>query len=68
MHLKGEPSLNQIDDYNNNESPEKRRTVWMVIIGLIVVGIVYSVIKANFAVPDDYVGTPEAPGIDTAKR
>lgn len=68
MNLQGEPSLEKIDDYDNNESPEKRRTIYLVIAGLIVVGIIYAVIKANVAMPDDYVGTPDAPGIDTSKR
>lgn len=65
--MNGEPSLDQIDDYNNNESPEKRRTIWMVIIGLIVVGIIYSAIKISFDSVDDYTGTPQNPGINTAK-
>ncbi len=65
--MNGEPSLDQIDDYNNNESPEKRRTVWMVIIGLIVLGVIYSAIKLNFDTVDDYAGNPQAPGINTAK-
>ena len=69
MNLQGEPSLDKIDDYNNNESPEKRRTVYLVIAGLIIVGIIYATIKANYmTLPDDYVGTPDAPGIDTSKR
>ena len=69
MKLQGEPSLDKIDDYNNNESPEKRRTVYLVIAGLIVVGIIYAVIKANYMIPsDEYVGTPDAPGIDTSRR
>ena len=68
MNLQGEPSLEKIDDYNNNESPEKRRTVYLVIAGIIVVGIIYAVIKANFATPDDYIGTPENPGVNTSKN
>ena len=68
MKLEGEPSLEQIDDYNNNETPEKRRTVRLVIIGILVVGAIYALIKYNFSTPDDYIGTPENPGINTAKR
>ena len=68
MNLQGEPSLDKIDDYNNNESPEKRRTIYLVIAGLIAVGIIYAIIKANYMTPPaDYVGTPDAPGIDTSK-
>ncbi|KIM06145.1 MAG: hypothetical protein KU29_09260 [Sulfurovum sp. FS06-10] len=67
MHLQGEPSLEQIDDYNNNESPEKRRTIRLVIIGILVVGVIYALVKYNFSTPNDYIGTPENPGINTSK-
>lgn len=40
-----EPSLDQIEDYNGHESKEKRRTVNLVIIGLLLVGFAYTVIK-----------------------
>ncbi len=66
--MKGEPSLNQIDDYNNNESPEKRRTIWMVIIGLLILGAIYATVKYNFDSVDDYIGTPEKPGINTSRK
>jgi len=68
MKLEGEPSLEQIDDYDNNETPEKRRTVRLVIIGILVIGVIYALVKYNFSTPNDYVGTPENPGINTSKR
>lgn len=68
MSLQGEPSLEQIDDYNNNESPEKRRTIRLVVIGILIVGAIYGVVKYNFSTPSDYIGTPENPGINTTKR
>ena len=68
MKMQGEPSLEQIDDYDNNESPQKRRTVRFIVMGLIVVGITYAFIKFNYSIPSDYIGTPENPGIDTSKR
>lgn len=40
-----EPRLEEIEDYNNQESKEKRRTINIVIIGLIAVGIVYTLLK-----------------------
>lgn len=40
-----EPTLDQIEDYDGKESPEKRRTVNLVIIGLLVVGFIYGAIK-----------------------
>lgn len=63
--MKNEPSLDQIDDYNNNESPEKRRTVRLVVLFCITVGIVYGIVKYNYNTSDEYVGTAENPGIHT---
>jgi len=40
MKLTGEPTNEQIDDYNNNESPEKKMTVRIIIAMLIFVGVV----------------------------
>ncbi len=68
MKMQGEPSLEQIDDFNGNESPEKRRTIRLVIIGLIVVSIVYAFFKYTYSNPSEYIGTPENPGINTAKN
>ena len=68
MKLEGEPSLDQIDDYNNSESPEKRRTVRLIIIGILVVGAIYTLVKYNFSTPSDYIGTEDNPGITTSKR
>jgi hypothetical protein len=40
-----EPTMNQIEDYNGKESQEKRRTVNLVIAGLLVVGFAYASVK-----------------------
>ena len=68
MKLEGEPSLSQIDDYNGTATPEKNRLVRNIIIGLIIVSAIYGLIKFNFSEPSDYVGTPENPGINTARE
>ncbi|MCK5855758.1 MAG: hypothetical protein KAG56_11100 [Sulfurovaceae bacterium] len=65
--LKGEPTLGQIDDYNGNETPEKRRLVWGIIIGLILIGVIYTFVQSNASTPNDYVGTAEHPGIVNIK-
>ena len=62
--MRNEPSLDQIDDYNDNESPQKRNTVRLVILFCIVVGIIFSIAKYNNTNVDDYVGTKESPGIN----
>jgi len=62
-----EPSLNQIDDYNDNESPEKRKLIKLIVIGMVVAGVIFATIKYNFNTVSDYVGTPQNPGINTAR-
>lgn len=42
-----EPTLNQIEDYNGNESKEKRYTVYAVAGLLIALGLGYSMIKVS---------------------
>lgn len=41
-----EPTLDQIEDYNGKESKEKRNTVYLVIAGLFILGLVYATIRA----------------------
>jgi len=67
-NLQGEPTLGQIDDYNGTESPEKRKLVRNIIIGLLFVGAIYATVRYNFSTISDYVGTAENPGITTDKR
>lgn len=66
--LDNEPSLNKIDDYNNQESKEKSNTVKLVILGILIVGAVYAGFKSYFSDVNDYVGTKEAPGINPVKN
>ncbi len=44
---KGEPSLEKIDDYNGNESKQKRNTVRFVIIFCLIVGGIFTYMKNN---------------------
>ncbi len=55
---KGEPSLEKIDDYNGNESKQKRNTVRLVVIFCLIVGGIFAYLKTT-SVPNDYVGTQE---------
>jgi len=61
--METEPTLEQIDDYNNNESPEKRKIIHFVILFLIVVSITYGFFKFNYYYGNDYIGTSDKPGI-----
>ena len=66
--LNSEPTLDKIDDYNNKESKEKNRTVKLVILGILVIGALYSGAKYYFSDVSDYIGTQETPGINTARN
>jgi uncharacterized membrane protein YraQ (UPF0718 family) len=66
--MNGEPSLDNIDDYNDNESQQKRKTIRLVVIGLLVLGAIYGLVKYSFDDVNDYIGTKEAPGINTSKN
>ena len=44
---KGEPSLNKIDDYNGNESKQKRVIVRLVVIFCLIVGGILTYFKNN---------------------
>jgi hypothetical protein len=51
--LKDEPSLEEIEDYDGKEPLEKRRTVIAVVIGILLVGGVYTYFKlTNMQVSD----------------
>ena len=54
MEMKNlEPTLDTIEDYNGQESKEKRMTVWIVILSGLLIGAVYAIINANSSVSDD---------------
>ena len=42
---KGEPSLEKIDDYNGNESKQKRNTVRLIVILLLILGAIFVYLK-----------------------
>ena len=62
----GEPSLEKIDDYNGNESKQKRNTVRLVVIFCLLVGGIFAYLKTTSVSPT-YVGTQEQSGINTTK-
>lgn len=37
-----EPELRDMDDYNNRESPQKRRLIWLTILGLLAIGAIFA--------------------------
>ena len=66
--MQNEPSLDQIDDYNDNESPEKRKTIIKVVVFLLLIGVIFTAIKVTNTSSDPYVGTEQNPGISTFKK
>lgn len=66
--MNNEPSLDKIDDYNNNETPQKRKTVLLVVLFCLIVGGVYSYFKYSNSDQSDYVGTKENPGINIINK
>ena len=67
MNFDDEPSMNKIDDYNGNESEEKKSIINNVILGLLIVGAIYAGIRYANSTVSDYNGTPDKPGINTTK-
>jgi len=68
MKLENEPTLDTIDDYNNQETPEKRKTIRLIIGGLFVFAIILSYIKISNDTVSDYIGTAENPGITVTRH
>jgi len=64
MKIEDEPSLDTIDDYNNNETPEKRKTIYMIIFGLLIFGIIMAGVKySNSSVSDEIKTSPNSKAI-----
>lgn len=66
--MNNEPRVEDIEDYNNNETPKKRKIIELVILFLILISVVYGFIKFNYNSVDDYIGTTDKPGINTTKN
>jgi len=63
VKLENEPAMQYIDDYNNQESPQKRKTIRLVILGLVLFSGLMTYIKLNNDTVNDYIGTEQNPGI-----
>jgi len=68
MKLTNEPTLHEIDDYDNKETPEKRKSIYLIVGVLLVIGAVsYFYLGSKMTLGEDYVGTEEKPGIISTK-
>jgi hypothetical protein len=63
-----EPTLNNLDDYDGNESPRKRKTINRVIIFCLFMGAILVAAKLLTEDNSEYIGTPEKPGIHLIKN
>jgi len=64
MKLENEPAMQYIDDYNNQESPQKRKTVRLIILGLVLFSGLMTYIKLTNDTVSDYIGTAQNPGLE----
>ena len=64
MKLSNEPTMGTIDDYNHQESTQKRKTIRLIILGLVLFAGVLSYIKMTHETVSDYIGTSDNPGIN----
>ena len=67
MKLTNEPTMDTIDDYNNQESAQKRKSVRLIILGLVVFAAVLSYIKISNNTVSDYVGTQAGPNTNVSR-
>ncbi|MEA3419746.1 MAG: hypothetical protein U9Q90_10160 [Campylobacterota bacterium] len=58
-----EPTLEAIEDYNGNESTEKRMTIWVVILSGLLIGAIYGIIQVNSSVSDELKVEKQQSGI-----
>jgi hypothetical protein len=62
-----EPTLEDIEDYEGHESKKKKSIINKVIIFCLVIGAILAIVKVTNNSVSDYIGTPQNPGINTAR-
>ena len=61
--MNDEPTLEGTEDFDNNESPQTRSIIKMVIIGLLVIGAIYAASRAYFSQVSDALDTSANPAV-----
>ncbi len=64
MKIINEPTMETIDDYNNQESTQKRKTIRFIILGLVLFSGILYYIKITHETVSDYIGLPNNPSIN----
>lgn len=60
--------MDDIEDYHNNESAGKRKSVRLIIVGILLFAGLLSYFTLSNNTVSDYIGTTENPGIDLARH
>jgi len=60
MREDNEPSLEELDDYNGKESPEKRRMIWLVVLIALAIGVIFAMLGTNSPRDDLIRTTPKS--------
>jgi len=61
--MNNEPTLENIEDFDNNESEETRSIVRKVIVTLLILGLFYAVSKFYFSDVSDRIDTTNRPAV-----
>ncbi len=61
--MNNEPTLEGIEDFDNNESQETRSIIKMVVIGLLIIGAIYTASKLYFSTVSDAIDTTGNPAV-----
>ena len=61
--MNNEPTLEGIEDFDNNESAESRSIFKTVIVGLLILGAVYTGVKMYFSDVSDRLDTTDKPAV-----
>ena len=61
--MNNEPTLEGIEDFDNHESSETRSIIITVIVGLLIVGVVYTGVKIYFSKVSDRLDTVDSTAV-----
>jgi hypothetical protein len=61
--MNNEPTLEGIEDFDNNESSQKRSMVKKVVVALLIVGAFYTAAKIYFSNVSDAIDTKNVPAV-----
>lgn len=60
MREDNEPTLEKLDDYRGKESPQKRRTIWLVVAIALAIGAIFAMFDMSSPKKDLVETVPKA--------